>query len=135
MMRQASFCGAMQLCHPPSTERYELGCGVIPSQSGSGLEVVAAGGIGREGDAAATVEIYSVENDGWRKGVRATWDTVKETSTILYPCLGLHVSLCMPWPGSTISTVFHSHRLSWRGNLQVGQRPVWRHFPARRRTD
>ena len=55
------------------TGRYGLGCGVVPSQTGPGVEVVAVGGYSRDGTGTedrrtSTVEIYSVGTDTWRRG-------------------------------------------------------------------
>ena len=46
------------------TGRHGHSCGVVPDKSGSGKEVVVVGGTGTE----HAVEIYSVENNHWRKG-------------------------------------------------------------------
>ena len=55
------------------TGRYGLGCGAVPSQTGPGVEVVAVGGYSKNGTrdrGTATVEIYSVGTDTWRRGKR-----------------------------------------------------------------
>ena len=49
------------------TGRYQLGCGVVTG-SGGGLEVVAVGGVSNDGQQTAAVEIYSVNEDTWRRG-------------------------------------------------------------------
>ena len=46
------------------TGRHGHSCGVVPDKSGSGKEVVVVGGTGTE----HSVEIYSVENNHWRRG-------------------------------------------------------------------
>ena len=50
------------------TGRHGHSCGVIPSQSGSGREVVVVGGT----DTERAVEIYSVDSNSWRKGEKDT---------------------------------------------------------------
>ena len=50
------------------TARHGHSCGVVPSQSGSGMEVVVVGGTETE----RAVEIYSVDSNSWRKGKRNT---------------------------------------------------------------
>ena len=49
------------------TGRFELGCGVVPG-SGGGVEVVAVGGVSYGGQQTSAVEIYSVDQDTWRRG-------------------------------------------------------------------
>ena len=53
------------------TGRYGHGCGVVPSRTGLGFEVVAVGGYSKNGTkntGTSTVEIYSVNTNTWRRG-------------------------------------------------------------------
>ena len=53
--------------------RKDHSCGLVPSSSGSGYEVIVVGGYGEDFEYKKSTEIFSIESETFRPGMYAQW--------------------------------------------------------------
>ena len=51
--------------------RQDHSCGLVPSSSGSGYEVIVVGGYGKDFEYKKSIEIFSIESETFRPGMGA----------------------------------------------------------------